>query len=138
STGRFPEGLMAAVRESLSWLEQLTGRGFGRAANPLLVSVRSGARSSMPGMMDTILNLGLSRDTLEGLARMSQSERFAYDAYRRLLCMYGDVVLGIERSKFDAPLDAARRAFLLAKGAAVPDHAEALARLVPDSVLGAG
>jgi pyruvate,orthophosphate dikinase len=136
-TGQFPEGLMPAVRQSLRWLEERTGREFGSAKNPLLVSVRSGARSSMPGMMDTILNLGLNRDTAAGLARLSQSERFAEDAYRRLLCMFGDVVLGIERAAFDEPLDAARRAMLIGKGASIPDDREALARIVPDSVLGA-
>ena len=136
-TGSLPDGLMAAVRQSMRWLEERTGREFGRAKNPLLVSVRSGARSSMPGMMDTILNLGLNAETVVGLARLSQSERFAYDAYRRLLSMFGDVVLGIERATFDEPLDAARRAFLLARGDSVPKDREALARIVPDSVLGA-
>jgi pyruvate, orthophosphate dikinase len=135
--GRYPEGLMAAVRQSMQWLEERTKRQFGGAKSPLLVSVRSGARSSMPGMMDTILNLGLNDDTVVALARLSKSERFAYDAYRRLLCMFGDVVLGIERSAFDAPLDEARRTILRARGAAIPEDRELLARIVPDSVLGA-
>jgi pyruvate, orthophosphate dikinase len=136
--GRCPDGLMVAARQSMQWLEERTRRQFGGVKSPLLVSVRSGARSSMPGMMDTILNLGLNDDTVEALARLSGSERFAYDAYRRLLCMFGDVVLGIERSTFDGPLDEARRATLRAKGAAVPEDRELLARIVPDSVLGAG
>src|SRR6187402_972213 len=96
--GQLPDGLMAAVRESMAWLEQRTRRHFGGLKDPLLVSVRSGARSSMPGMMDTILNLGLNDDTARGLAQLSQSERFARDAYRRLLSMFGDVVSGVPRA----------------------------------------
>jgi pyruvate,orthophosphate dikinase len=134
--GGFSDGLMDAVRSRMRWLEQRTGREFGSATNPLLVSVRSGARSSMPGMMDTILNLGLNEETLTGLARMSGSPRFAYDAYRRLLCMFGDVVLGVERVLFDLPLDEARRSVLRAQGAAIPGDCEALARVVPDTLLG--
>jgi len=135
--GRYPDGLMPAVRQSMRWLEERTQRQFGGSKSPLLVSVRSGARSSMPGMMDTILNLGLNDETVEALALLSKSERFAYDAYRRLLCMFGDVVLGVERAVFDGPLDQARRSVLRAKGASIPDDPEALARLVPDSALGA-
>ncbi len=135
--GRFPEGLMESVRQSMSWLEQRTGRQFGGVKSPLLVSVRSGSRSSMPGMMDTILNLGLNDDTVSVLARLSKSERFAYDAYRRLLAMFGDVVLGVKHDVLEAPLDEARRAVLHAKGAAIPEDREELARIVPDSVLGA-
>jgi pyruvate, orthophosphate dikinase len=135
--GRMPDALMDAVRQSMRWLEERVGRQFGSVKNPLLVSVRSGARSSMPGMMDTILNLGLNDDTVIGLARLSQSERFANDAYRRLIAMFGDVVLGIERASFDGALDRARRALLLAKGAPLPEDRELLARLVPDSGLDA-
>jgi pyruvate,orthophosphate dikinase len=132
-----PEGLIEAVSESMQWLEQGTGKRFGSMENPLLVSVRSGARSSMPGMMDTILNLGLNDDTVLALAKSSQSERFAFDAYRRLLCMFGDVVLGVERGLFDAPLDEARRRVARKRGLSVPDDTETLARLIPDPVLGA-
>jgi len=133
--GHSPEGLSEAVNLSMRRLEQSSHRQFGNSRNPLLVSVRSGARSSMPGMMDTILNLGLNDESVIGLARSSGSERFAYDAYRRLLCMFGDVVLGIDRARFDVALDDARRITARARGTAEPDDREALARLVPDSVL---
>ena len=93
--GRYPEGLADQVRQGMRSLEEATGRRFGDAENPLLVSVRSGAPVSMPGMMDTILNLGLNDASVEGLAART-SARFAYDAYRRLLSMYGAVVLGIK------------------------------------------
>jgi pyruvate,orthophosphate dikinase len=132
-----PDGLFETVRESMQWLERGTGKRFGGAENPLLVSVRSGARCSMPGMMDTILNLGLNDQTVLALARQGQSERFAFDAYRRLLCMFADVVLGVERPLFEAPLDEARRRVARGRGLSVPDDAEALARLIPDPALGA-
>ncbi|MGB9757825.1 MAG: pyruvate, phosphate dikinase [Candidatus Bipolaricaulaceae bacterium] len=93
--GRYPEGLEEQVRQGMRFLEETTGRRFGDPENPLLVSVRSGAPVSMPGMMDTILNLGLNDRAVEGLASRT-SPRFAYDAYRRLLSMYGSVVLGIK------------------------------------------
>ena len=91
----FPDGLRETVAHHLEALEAQQGKRFGEAANPLLVSVRSGARESMPGMMDTILNLGLNDRTVAGLAAQSNDERFAYDCYRRFIAMYGDVVLGI-------------------------------------------
>ena len=91
----FPDGLRETVAHHLEALEAQQGKRFGEAANPLLVSVRSGARESMPGMMDTILNLGLNDRTVAGLAAQSNDERFAYDCYRRFIHMYGDVVLGI-------------------------------------------
>ncbi len=108
--GRWPEGLEAQVREALHWLETATGKRFGEPANPLLVSVRSGARASMPGMMDTVLNLGLNEATLEGLARLTGNRRFALDSYRRFIKMFGDVVLGMkaqkgEKDPFEAILD---------------------------------
>ncbi|MBC7221556.1 pyruvate, phosphate dikinase [Candidatus Bipolaricaulota bacterium] len=93
--GKYPEGLLEQVQEGMKFLEEATGRKFGDPENPLLVSVRSGAPVSMPGMMDTILNLGLTDRAVEGLAART-SPRFAYDAYRRLLSMYGSVVLGIK------------------------------------------
>ena len=133
-----PDGVFPAIRESMQWLERGTGKVFGGSSNPLLVSVRSGARSSMPGMMDTVLNLGLNDETVLALAKQSQSERFAFDAYRRLLCMFGDVVLGVERTLFDAPLDAARRRVAERQGLAVPSDMEALARLIPDPALEVG
>ncbi len=92
----YPPGLREEVERALARVEQLVGRRFGDPNNPLLVSVRSGARASMPGMMDTVLNLGLNDHTVQGLIRMSGNERFAYDAYRRFVAMYGDVVLGLK------------------------------------------
>ncbi|MEZ4501625.1 MAG: pyruvate, phosphate dikinase [Dehalococcoidia bacterium] len=94
---QYPEGLDEQVRAGVAHIEQIVGAGFGDAENPALVSVRSGARVSMPGMMDTVLNLGLNDVTVEGLAKRSGNERFAYDSYRRFVSMYGDVVLGMER-----------------------------------------
>jgi pyruvate,orthophosphate dikinase len=93
--GQYPKGLEAAVLSSLRRVEQVMGKGFGDSENPLLVSVRSGARVSMPGMMDTVLNIGLNDRTVLGLAQ-GGNERFAYDCYRRLVQMYGDVVLGLK------------------------------------------
>jgi pyruvate,orthophosphate dikinase len=93
------------VYEHLAKMESIVGKKFGDAENPLLVSVRSGARASMPGMMDTILNLGLNDTVVEGLARLTSNPRFAYDSYRRFIMMFSDVVMGIERSKFEDLLD---------------------------------
>ena len=97
----YPADLKEQVASALADVEQAIGAKFGDAAKPLLVSVRSGARASMPGMMDTVLNLGLNDHTVEGLARNSGDERFAYDSYRRFLQMYGQVVLGIEHHHFE-------------------------------------
>jgi len=133
--GKLKPGLMPAVRASIAWLEELTGKGFGSAQNPLLVSVRSGAQRSMPGMMDTILNLGLNDDTVIGLAQQSSSQRFAWDAYRRLLTMFGDVVLGIDHQLFERTLHEARKDLALKQGRALPNDLETLARLIPDSLL---
>jgi pyruvate,orthophosphate dikinase len=94
---QYPESLDEQVRAGIAHVEAIVGAGFGDADNPLLVSVRSGARVSMPGMMDTVLNLGLNDETVQGLARSSGDERFAYDSYRRFVAMYGDVVLGLKR-----------------------------------------
>ena len=101
---RLPDGLMDEVRKSLRRLEAMTGKRFGDPANPLLVSVRSGASVSMPGMLDTILNLGLNDETVEGIARQSKDPRFAWDAYRRFIQMFGKTVLGIDDKKFDSML----------------------------------
>ncbi|MEO8901020.1 MAG: pyruvate, phosphate dikinase, partial [Polyangiaceae bacterium] len=131
-----PVGLFESVRESLTWLEQSTLKGFGSTDNPLLVSVRSGAQTSMPGMMDTVLNLGLNDRTVLALAQHSHSERFAFDAYRRLLAMFADVVLGVDRSLFDPPLHEARRRIAGQRDLPLPADEEALARLVPDTSLG--
>ena len=93
---RLPRGLEPEMRDALSSVESLTGKGFGDEGNPLLVSVRSGARVSMPGMMDTVLNLGLNDATVKGLAERAGNERFAWDSYRRFCAMFGDVVLGMK------------------------------------------
>ena len=94
---QYPATLVAEVADNLKKIESLMGRTFGDAQNPLLVSVRSGARASMPGMMDTILNLGLNDETVKGIIAQSGDERFAYDAYRRFVQMYSDVVMGMEK-----------------------------------------
>ncbi|WP_300545672.1 pyruvate, phosphate dikinase [Maricaulis sp.] len=101
----YPDGLDAQVETALAKLEAAVGKRFGDPANPLLVSVRSGARASMPGMMDTVLNLGLNDETAEGLAKLSGDKRFAYDSYRRFIQMYSDVVLGLDHSIFEDILD---------------------------------
>lgn len=104
----FPEGLWDQILPAIKDVEETSGKKFGNAENPLLVSVRSGARISMPGMMDTILNLGLNDKTVKGLARATGDERFAYDCYRRFVQMFGDVVLGIESYKFEEILQEAK------------------------------
>ncbi|NLM11058.1 MAG: pyruvate, phosphate dikinase [Clostridiaceae bacterium] len=93
------------IYASLSKTEEIVGKKFGDPSNPFLVSVRSGARASMPGMMDTILNLGLNDEVVEGLANLTQNPRFAYDSYRRFIMMFSDVVMEIERAKFDKLMD---------------------------------
>jgi pyruvate,orthophosphate dikinase len=102
---KLPDGLIDQVRTSMKKLEQLTGKKFGDKHNPLLVSVRSGAPISMPGMMDTILNLGLNEDTLQGLAEQSKNPRFAWDAYRRFVQMFGKIVLGVDDEVFSKMLE---------------------------------
>ena len=101
----YPDELTAQVEDSLTKLEAKTEKTFGSAQNPLLVSVRSGARASMPGMMDTVLNLGLNDETVKGLAALSGDERFAYDSYRRFIQMYSNVVLGLSHDEFEYILD---------------------------------
>uniref|UniRef100_A0A7V3PSG3 Pyruvate, phosphate dikinase n=1 Tax=candidate division WOR-3 bacterium TaxID=2052148 RepID=A0A7V3PSG3_UNCW3 len=103
-----PAGLKSEIARSLKFIEESTGKKFGSADNPLLLSVRSGARASMPGMMDTVLNLGLNDVIVEGLARKTNNRRFALDAYRRLIQMFGDVVLKTGREDFENELAAAR------------------------------
>ena len=100
------DDIVASIFEKLEELENTTGKKFGDVENPLLVSVRSGAKISMPGMMDTILNLGLNDQTVEGLAALTENPRFAYDSYRRFIQMFGDVVMEIAKTKFDAIFDA--------------------------------
>ncbi len=102
---KYPEGLAGEVGQNLARLEKLMGAKLGDADNPLLVSVRSGAAASMPGMMDTVLNLGLNPDAVKGIIKKTGNERFAWDAYRRFITMFGDVVMGVERHYFEEILD---------------------------------
>ncbi|MEW5767908.1 MAG: pyruvate, phosphate dikinase [bacterium] len=105
-TGRtFPEGLEEEIRLNMAKLEDVMGKGFGDPRNPLLVSVRSGAAVSMPGMMDTVLNLGLNDETVQGLVEKTGNERFAYDTYRRFIQMFSDIVLGMEHADFERLLE---------------------------------
>ena len=97
------------IYEALAATEKIVGKKFGDPANPFLVSVRSGARASMPGMMDTILNLGLNDEVVVGLAKLTNNERFAFDSYRRFIQMFSDVVMEIEKPKFEAILDAVKK-----------------------------
>ncbi len=103
-TGEFPEGMWEQTLEALQEIERDTGRKFGDPANPLLISVRSGARESMPGMMDTVLNLGLNAQTRESLAQLTSNEWFSYDAYRRFITMFSDIVMGYSREHFERKL----------------------------------
>ncbi|UEM25002.1 pyruvate, phosphate dikinase (plasmid) [Skermanella mucosa] len=107
-TGRYPDGIREQVGEALRQLEVRTGQRFGDASDPLLVAVRSGAAVSMPGMMDTVLNLGLNDATVEGLARRSGDPRFAFDTYRRFIQMFGAVVLGLDHGCFEDILEQAK------------------------------
>jgi len=102
---QYPKDLPGQVEKALSQVGRITGKAFGDKSNPLLVSVRSGARASMPGMMDTVLNLGLNDETVEALAKKSGDRRFAYDSYRRFITMYSDVVLGVGHEHFEELLD---------------------------------
>ncbi|MCC6669943.1 MAG: pyruvate, phosphate dikinase [Planctomycetes bacterium] len=106
---RLPEGLMDEVRKHMSVLEQKTGKRFGSAQNPLLVSVRSGSAMSMPGMMDTVLNLGLNQDTLAGLIRQTENPRFGYDSYRRFLQLFGKIALGVPETLFEEAMAELKR-----------------------------
>ena len=98
---QFPDGMWEQVLEAMKTVEEQSGKGFGDPSNPLLVSSRSGARRSMPGMMDTVLNIGLNPDTLQGMAKLTGNQRFAWDAYRRLIQMFGSIVKDIDRQKFE-------------------------------------
>ena len=104
-----PEDVKQQVLDSLKWLEGNRGRKLGDVENPLLLSVRSGARVSMPGMMDTVLNLGLNDQTVEGLAKASKNPRFAYDSYRRFIMMFSDVVLGVHKDLFEHEIEALKK-----------------------------
>ncbi|MGR8934005.1 MAG: pyruvate, phosphate dikinase [Gammaproteobacteria bacterium] len=106
---RLPDDLMDQVKTRIAAVEAAAGKGFGNAANPLLVSVRSGSAISMPGMMDTILNLGLNKETLQGLIQQTDNPRFGYDAYRRFIQLFGKIALGIPEEKFDIHFEAIKR-----------------------------
>ncbi|GAA4473504.1 pyruvate, phosphate dikinase [Novipirellula rosea] len=124
---KMPKGLMDEVNEAVKTLEKELGKKFGDDANPLLVSVRSGAAVSMPGMMNTILNLGLNDAATEGLAKATKNERFAYDAYRRLINMFGDVVMGMDHHQFEKAFDDIKKKYKVSEDTEVP--AEGLKQL---------
>src|SRR5256714_13961682 len=104
-----PEGLEEQVADALDRLEERAGKQLGDSDDPLLVSVRSGARESMPGMLDTVLNLGLNDESVEGLARATDNERFAWDSYRRFVQMFGNVVHGIPGEQFERAIKEAKQ-----------------------------
>jgi len=136
ATVRDDAALKETILTALARVEKAQGAKLGDAANPLLVSVRSGARASMPGMMDTILNLGMNDAVAEGLAAKTESPRFAYDAYRRFIAMYADVALGVKRELFEHALEEARATVAKAKGVDTTRlNGEELRRKVPDSEL---
>ncbi len=126
-----PSGLMDEVKENMRKLEEKTGKKFGSPENPLLVSVRSGAAVSMPGMMDTVLNLGLNDDVTPGLARLANNEWFAYDAYRRFLQMFGRIVLEIEEELFDKEFDKLDEEFRKEAEARFQDEIEEVKKRYP-------
>ena len=101
---QFPEGMWEQELEALKAVEESTGKKFGDPSNPLLVSCRSGAKFSMPGMMDTVLNIGLNDEVVTGMVQLTNDERFAYDSYRRLVQMFGSVVMGIDDEPFEEVL----------------------------------
>ena len=103
--GVIAQDILDEIAQYVAKTEEITGKRFGDPANPLLVSVRSGSRASMPGMMDTILNLGLNREVAEGLAALTGNERFAYDSFRRFIQMFSDVVMGLPKSSFEKIID---------------------------------
>ena len=118
--GGWPEGLTAEVAKARSRLEKKMGKRIGDPSDPLLVSVRSGAKFSMPGMMDTVLNLGLNDHSVEGLAKQTDDDRFAFDSYRRFIAMYGRIVLDIPGDEFDTLLEAAKELAGTTSDAGVP------------------
>src|SRR6195952_5886237 len=124
---KYPDDLDAQVRSALARVEEAVGLNFGDPAKPLLVSVRSGARVSMPGMMDTVLNLGLNDETVQGLADASGDARFAWDSYRRFIQMYGSVVLGVDHHRFEEIIESAKlEADVIEDTALTPEHWQAV------------
>src|SRR5579864_3608319 len=126
----WPDELDGEIAKHLKALEKSMGRKLGDPADPLLVSVRSGAKFSMPGMMDTVLNLGLNDESVRGLAKQTSDERFAYDSYRRFVSMYGRIVLDIPTETFDDPFEEAKKRTNSSSDATIP--ADALAELVKE------
>ncbi len=127
---KFPEGMMDEAIAALAKIEQATGKKFGGGENPLLVSVRSGAKFSMPGMMDTVLNLGLNDETRAALAQLTGNERFSYDAYRRFIQLFGKIVLGIDSEIFEHKFDEHKKKLGVSEDTAV--GADTLAELIQD------
>ena len=127
---QYPKDLRAQVERALAQVGRIAGKSFGDKTNPLLVSVRSGARASMPGMMDTVLNLGLNDETVEALAKKSGDRRFAFDSYRRFITMYSDVVLGVGHEHFEELLDhhKERQGYSLDTDLSADDWAELVVR----------
>jgi pyruvate,orthophosphate dikinase len=126
--GKMPAGLEDEIKASLAAVEGLTGKTFGDPSNPLLLSVRSGARESMPGMMDTVLNLGMNDAVAAGMIELFKNERFVWDAYRRLIMMFGNVVMGLEREKFEHCLEEVKKELGVEEDTAV--GAEAMKKVV--------
>jgi len=120
SNKQFPTGMWEQALAALKVVEQRTGKGFGDKNNPLLVSVRSGARFSMPGMMDTVLNLGINDETVQGLVALTGDERFAYDAYRRFIQMFSKIVLDTDPRDFEHVLDVYKERAHVATDAEIP------------------
>ncbi len=134
-SGRNPDGMEAEIASHVANLEESMGRRLGDPRDPLLVSVRSGARFSMPGMMETVLNIGLNDDSVEGLAQVADDPRFAWDAYRRLLQMFGKTVLGIEGEEFESRLDEAKHAANVATDVELtPEQLQDLVRRFKDVI----
>ena len=120
---QFPEGMWAEVLAAVKAIETATGKEFGNPQNPLLVSARSGAKFSMPGMMDTVLNIGLNAEVVEGVAKLSGDSRFAYDSYRRLVQMFGSVVLGVDDHAFENAISRQREKYAVTSDADLPVEA---------------
>ncbi|MCL5665629.1 MAG: pyruvate, phosphate dikinase [Candidatus Thermoplasmatota archaeon] len=132
-SGKFPEGMLEQTYSSLKQIESETGKKFGDPVNPLLVSVRSGAPISMPGMMDTILNVGLNDETVKGIAKSTGNERFALDSYRRLIQMFGSVVLNIEKGSFEESMESIKSKYSLKQDIDLkPEHLRELINMYLD------
>jgi pyruvate, orthophosphate dikinase len=123
SGNKFPPSMQQELKDAMAAIEKKMGKGFGDRKNPLLVSVRSGAKFSMPGMMDTVLNLGLNDETVQGLIEQSKDERFAYDSYRRFIMMFSDVVMGLSKHEFDKLLQAKKKSLNITEDSLIPGSA---------------